>query len=171
MAEEENAGVVWNESLGGESSQQDETSKPPPPPPTPISPPPQQPQVLPSSSPMVPMVPKKPIFQRITEGNIFGGLVFFGILLMFIGAFMIHYSPEVTNYGDNVPSKESVINNDIKVQRQLNHYGSIIADLGIFFLCGILILAALFRTDLSDTIRFGILFAVGLILFGVGFRL
>jgi hypothetical protein len=50
-------------------------------------------------------------------------------------------------------------------------FGNIMKTIGVFFIFGFLLMAAILRTDLSDYTRFGILLLIGLIMFGARFTI
>ena len=108
---------------------------------------------------------------KLVKGDTFGTIVFFGVVLILLGAVMIHIAPQITNYDHDPPSDSRDIADNAATQRMMGYVGSVLADIGIAMVAGFLLLAALFRADYSDTVRFGMLFTVGLMLFAVGFRL
>ncbi len=181
---DENESSDWNEMAEEEPQSQ---SNPPPPPPN-QQPAPAQPYAAP------PAKPKKPFFEKITSNKMLSVFVTLGLVLMVVGAIMIHMAPQTTNYGSNEPTQ--VVNekqadgdyddmddyqdalldaqhkeqNDAAAGNTMNYLGSTMADIGIFLIVMVLLLAAFLRNDLPESVRFGLFFAVGLILFAIGFR-
>jgi|GEM_PF-2339460 len=100
--------------------------------------------------------------------------VFFGMIMLAVGAMMIHVAPEITNkdysiYNSSEQAKMQA--QDARTQKTVTDVGHVLADIGALLLVAFMLLAALLRSDWSDTIRFGILLAVGLFLLGFAFAI
>ncbi|MCX8173830.1 MAG: hypothetical protein N3F63_04390 [Thermoplasmata archaeon] len=100
--------------------------------------------------------------------------VFIGMVLLAVGAMMIHAAPEITNKDYsiyNAQDQAKIRAADQRLQLTITNVGHILADAGALLLIAFLLLAALLRTDWSDTVRFGLFLAVGLFLLGFAFAI
>ena len=143
-----------------------------PPPPPQYMPPPQ-----PAAPPGPPPTEYAPLFKPNTAPypmlvkNTFLVLtVFISVLMLFLGAILVHSAPLVTNK-DYSGSSSAAIDADRRAQVTMTDTGHILADVGAFLLLFMLLLAGLLRTDWSDYVRFGVLFFVAVFAFSLGFKL
>ena len=157
-------------------------------------PPPPAPAPAPAPAPVAPATPAKAPFAGFVSNKTMSMMIFIGLILIMVGAIMIHVGPQATNYGANDPTQlvdekqadngyddmddyqdamlaaQHTEQNNAAASNAMNYFGSMMADIGIFLVVGVMLLAAFLRPDLPDSVRFGALFAVGLILFAIGFR-
>ncbi len=94
-----------------------------------------------------------------------------GVLFVAIGGVLVHTAPSITNYGNDAPDDDKVVKKDIQTQNSMTYTGNALADLGAGLLASILIMASMFRKELSDNARFGMLFAAGFIMLMLGLRI
>jgi len=149
---------------------------PPPPPPVqpipparPLYPPPQQ-EVKPPQM----QEAKKEEIPNFVSNKLLVVFIFFGMVMLAVGAMMIHAAPEITNKDYSVydaSERAKIQAADARAQTTVTDIGHILADIGALLIVAFMLLAALLRTDWSDTIRFGILLAVGLFLLGFAFTI
>jgi len=94
--------------------------------------------------------------------------VFISVLMLFLGAMLVHSAPLITNK-DYTGSSAAAIASDQRTQTTVTDMGHILADVGAFLLIFMLLLAGLLRSDWSDYVRFGTLFFVAVFAFSLGF--
>ena len=90
-------------------------------------------------------------------------MVFVAILLLLIGMVFSHMAPFMTNYGSNPPDAGDRAD-DQATENAINYLGNIIQDIGIFLIALFLILAAIYRQNLTDNIRIMLLIFALLVL-------
>ncbi|MEM4292652.1 MAG: hypothetical protein QXJ27_00560 [Thermoplasmata archaeon] len=136
-------------------------------PPQPMPPPRPQPQ-YPISQPLAP----KPETPGIVSNKLLVLFVFLGMVMLTLGAMMIHAAPEITNKDySGYTDANKIRADDQRLQTTVTDIGHLMADVGALLIVTFLLLAALLRSDWSDTIRFGLLLAVGLFLLGFAFTI
>ncbi|MEM3610582.1 MAG: hypothetical protein QW620_00425 [Thermoplasmata archaeon] len=144
-----------------------------PPPPQPMQPiPPARPPTQ-YQQPTQPQPPREEI-PSFVSGKLLVIFVFFGMVMLAVGAMMLHASPEITNKDYtiyNATEQAKIRAADQRLQQTITDVGHILADVGALLLVTFLLLAALLRTDWSDTVRFGLFLAVGLFLLGFAFSI
>ncbi|MGB9636121.1 MAG: hypothetical protein ACPL1Y_02585 [Thermoplasmata archaeon] len=93
--------------------------------------------------------------------------------MLALGAMMLHAAPEITNrdYSIYNAHQKEIMDADQRLKTTVTDVGHILADIGALLLVTFLLLAALLRTDWSDTVRFGLFLAVGLFLLGFAFTI
>lgn len=146
---------------------------PPPPEETDAVPPP--PPVAPAPQPAYGyQAPPKKKSGPMPSNSLMAILVMVGLGLVLLGALMTNLAPLETSYdhngpAGNTPAKQADSQaDDAHTQTILNQFGQTLNAIGMIMVIVVLLLAALLRTDLSDNVRFGLLFAVGLIMLGTG---
>jgi hypothetical protein len=116
--------------------------------------------------------PARP-YPVIVENKSLMVFILLGLVFLLIGSMMVNYAPEIINHKDysgaSDPTKAR--ENDNRLYQSILDFGSIFKTLGVFFVVGFLLLAAILRNDLSDYTRFGILLVIGLLMFGSRFTL
>ena len=96
-----------------------------------------------------------------------------GVTFLLLSAMLVHISPEITNkdytvYNDQ--DRQKMKDADMRTQTTIFDVGNVLKDLGAFMLVAFLLLAAIFRVDWPDYVRFGLFLAIGLFLLGFAFR-
>ena len=119
-----------------------------------------------------PIPAPRPAHPAVVGNNVVAALVVAAVVMLFLGAMVMHYAPQVTNkdYTDDEAGEDQQDEDRRTVQTMLIA-GRIVADVGAFVLIMILLLAAMLRSDWSDYVRFGVLFFVAVFAFSLGFRL
>jgi len=118
----------------------------------------------------------KPPYPGIVGNSPLTIIVVVSVLMLFLGAMLVHYAPLITNKQydqDNGVLTDVGLHdqqNDQRSQKTTDAVGRILVDVGSFLLIFILLLAGMFRTDWSDYVRFGVLFFVAVFAFAIGFR-
>ncbi|MGC8913259.1 MAG: hypothetical protein ACP5JR_03635 [Thermoplasmata archaeon] len=148
-----------------------------PPPQQPMQPIPPAPSARPTPSyPPVQTLPPPPKEEipSFVSNKLLVIFVFFGMVMLALGAMMLHAAPEITNRDYsiyNAQDQEKIREADQRLKTTVTDVGHILADIGALLLVTFLLLAALLRTDWSDTVRFGLFLAVGLFLLGFAFTI
>gem|GEM_PF-2129462 len=165
----------FQQSQGQNQPQQNQSpSQIPPPPPPPPAQPPQYHQAYQSVS-HLPPPPSQPIHKsNFIETFLDSKLVFIllltSMLLVAVGGVLVHTAPNMTNYANENPSIEKQ-REDLKTQNSMIYTGNALADLGAALVASILIVVGLFRKDLTDNARFGLLFAAGFAILALVIRI
>jgi ABC-type Fe3+ transport system permease subunit len=118
------------------------------------------------------MQPPHPAYPGVVSNAVVAALVGVAIVMLFAGAIVMHYAPEITNkkYSSDDAGSESQAS-DQRAALTTMTVGRIVADVGAFLLILIMLLAAILRSDWSEYVRFGVLFFVAVFAFSLGFRM
>jgi len=119
-----------------------------------------------------PMAPPPRPYPAIVGTTMIALLVVVSLLMLFLGAMMMHYAPQLTNkkYSED-EAGENQREDDARTALTMTNIGRIVGDVGAFLLILVLLLAGMLRTDWSEYVRFGALFFAAVFAFSLGFRL
>jgi len=108
----------------------------------------------------------------MVSNAVVAALVGVAIIMLFAGAMVMHYAPQITNkkYSSDDAGQEAE-EADARTVVTTMTVGRIVADVGAFLLILIMLLAAILRSDWSEYVRFGVLFFVAVFAFSLGFRM
>jgi len=123
-----------------------------------------QPQVV--QQQVIIMKPQRP-YPMIVENKFLMVFIMLGLVFLLLGAIFVNMAPMITN-NDRSGSDHAA---DQHTQNTVTYIGNVFKSLGVFFIVGFLLLAAVLRNDLSDYTRFGILLLIGLIMIGTQFMI
>jgi hypothetical protein len=114
----------------------------------------------------------KPPYPGIVGNTVLTVIVVISVLMLFLGAMLVHYAPLITNKKYTADDEGiAEMNNDLRTQKTTDSLGRILVDVGSFLLVFILLIAGMFRSDWSEYVRFGVLFFVAVFSFAIGFRI
>jgi len=93
------------------------------------------------------------------------------VLMLFIGAMLVHSAPLMTNKKYSGSSAADDQAADYRTQVAVTDTGHVLSDVGAFLLMLMMLLAGLLRSDWSDTVRSGCYSSSPVFAFSLGFRL
>ncbi|MFW3147145.1 MAG: hypothetical protein ACMUIE_10080 [Thermoplasmatota archaeon] len=105
----------------------------------------------------------------LVSNILIGVAVVLAFMLMFVGGTLYFMNDPIATADSEDDSREILDNQN--AASWLRFVGSLIFTLGLFILCGFLIVGGILRTDLPPAVRFGMLFLSGLLLIGAGFQI